>query len=97
LARELNRRTPRAHRNARASSVRNEVLESGVLALLLQRAHRSFAKARKLASAMELRDLSRWTAAQALALDELRRAEQEYAGYSVRAKALRGWAETVLT
>lgn len=97
LARELNRRTPRADRNARASSIRNEVLESGVLALLLQRANRSFATARKIASALGLRDLSRWTAAQALALDELRRAEQEYAGYSVRAKALRGWAETVLT
>jgi len=96
LARELNRKT-RADRSARAPSVRTEVLESGVLALLLQRAHRAFSTARKIASSLELRDLSRWTAAQALALDELRRAEQEFAGYAVRAKALRGWAETVLT
>ncbi len=80
-----------------AGSERARVLDSGVLAILLQRAHQHFTKARRLAGALGLCCLERWASAQAVAFRDLSRAESEYAGYAVRATALRVWAEEVLT
>lgn len=78
-------------------SERVRVLDSGILAVLLQRAHLHFAKARQLAEAMGLCGLERWTLAQTVAFHDLYQAESKYAGYAVRATALRLWAEEVLT
>lgn len=78
-------------------SERARVLDSGVLAVLLERAHQHFAKARRLAESLGLCCLERWASAQAVAFHDLCRAESEYAGYAVRATALRVWAEEVLT
>ncbi len=79
------------------SSVRREVLESGALVLLLQRAHHHLKAAAKLAKGLEIEELAQWAATQAAAFGELRRAEREYPGYAVRAKALRAWLHEVVT
>lgn len=81
----------------RKGSERGWVLDSGVLAVLLQRAYLHFAKAQRLAGSMGLCGLERWASAQTVAFHDLYQAESKYAGYAVRATALRVWAEEVLT
>lgn len=79
------------------ASTRVEVLESGVLPDLLQRALRNLVAAAKLARRAGLPELDEWAKAHALSFEELHRAELRYPGYAARAKELRGWAETILT
>jgi hypothetical protein len=78
-------------------SVHSEVLESGILARLLRRAHESFQNGHELAVALGLSRVAQWTSTQALALADLHRAEASFPGYAVRAAVLQAWAEEVLS
>ncbi len=77
-------------------SVHSEVLESGILAGLLRRAHESFRSGHELALGLGLSRVARWTATQSLALSDLHVAECSFPGYAVRAAVLQAWAEEVL-
>jgi hypothetical protein len=78
-------------------SVHSEVLESGILARLLRRAHESFQTGHELAIALGLGRVAQWTSTQGLALADLHRAEASFPGYAVRAAVLQAWAEEVLS
>ena len=65
--------------------------------VLLRRAHAAFAQAQKCAHELNLRGIATWSDAQAIALYDLARSEAECAGYAVRAKALRSWADLILS
>jgi|HubBroStandDraft_6_1064221.scaffolds.fasta_scaffold172875_2 hypothetical protein len=77
-------------------SVRQRVLDSGVLRQMLLRALRNMRAARRLASTLDARRLSGWAHAQEQRLETLVAAETRSPGYAVRAHALAAWAGEVL-
>jgi hypothetical protein len=77
-------------------SMRQRVLESGVLGRMLSRALRHMRAARRLAATLEARRLAAWALAQERKLDVLVDAETRSPGYAVRAHALSAWAGEVL-
>jgi hypothetical protein len=77
-------------------SVRQRVLDSGVLQQMLSRALRNMRAARRLAATLDARRLSAWALAQEQRLESLVAAETRSPGYAVRAHALAAWAGEVL-
>jgi hypothetical protein len=77
-------------------SVRQRVLESGVLEQMLTRALRHIRAARRLATTLEARRLAGWARSQEQRLEALVAAEARSPGYAVRAHALAAWAGEVL-
>jgi len=77
-------------------SVRQRVLESGVLQQMLARALRHMRAARRLAATLDAHRLSAWSRAQEQKLEALVAAEMRSPGYAVRAHALAAWAGEVL-
>lgn len=81
----------------RGAGVANRVLASGVLEAFVLRAQRNFEAATQLASILGMKQTAAWLTLQAMTMAEIRQAEADYAGYAARAKALRRWADRVLT
>ncbi|HEX3771303.1 MAG TPA: hypothetical protein VHV30_10580 [Polyangiaceae bacterium] len=77
-------------------SIRERVLQSGVLVAMLTRAWVHMRRARRRAAALGARRLATWAASQEEKLRALAAAEAANAGYAVRAKALAAWACEVL-
>jgi hypothetical protein len=78
------------------AAVRGLVLESGVLARMLDEARRHFRRARRLAAALGAQRLASWTIARESHMAELARCEARSPGYASRARALSVWARAVL-
>jgi hypothetical protein len=79
-----------------APGTRLQVLRSGVLRAMLQRAVYHMRVARRLASALGAPRLAAWTAERQGRFEACARAEATSAGYTVRAHALSAWAGEVL-
>jgi hypothetical protein len=77
-------------------SIRDRVLQSGVLEMMLTRGWMHMRRARRRAEALGARRLAGWAASQEKKLRALAAAEAASAGYAVRAKALAAWACEVL-
>jgi hypothetical protein len=77
-------------------SVRERVLDSGVLQQMLSRALRHMRAARRLAATLDAQRLSAWSRTQEQKLEALVDAETRSPGYAVRAHALAAWAGEVL-
>jgi hypothetical protein len=77
-------------------SIRSQVLQSGILGVLLSRAHVHMRRAQRRARALGAHRLAAWTATQESKLRSLAEAETRNAGYAVRARALAAWASEVL-
>jgi hypothetical protein len=77
-------------------SIRNQVLQSGILAVMLRRALKHMRGATRRAKALGAHRLASWADQQASRLEGLAAAEAKSAGYAVRAHALAAWASEVL-
>ncbi len=77
-------------------SIRTQVLQSGILAVMLARALKHMRSARRRASVLGAHRLGAWAGAQESRLTSLVSAETRSAGYAVRAHALAAWASEVL-
>lgn len=77
-------------------SIRNQVLQSGILAVMLRRALAHMRAAKRRARALGVHRLASWAEQQASRLDGLASAEAQSAGYAVRAHSLAAWANEVL-
>jgi hypothetical protein len=90
----------RGHASASSSrgreSIRNQVLQSGILAMMLRRALSHMRAAKRRARALGAHRLASWAEQQASRLDGLAAAEAQSAGYAVRAHSLAAWANEVL-
>lgn len=78
-------------------SIRNQVLQSGILAEMLKRLLIHMRAARRRAAALGAHRLASWAGGQESRLEDLAAAETKSAGYAVRAHALAAWASEVLT
>jgi hypothetical protein len=78
-------------------SIRNQVLQSGILAVMLKRSLAHMRAARRRARALGAHRLASWAGAQESRLASLAKAESKSAGYAVREHALAAWASEVLT
>jgi len=76
--------------------IRNQVLRSGILAVMLKRAWAHMRAARRRAMVLGARRLGAWAGEQETRLAALFAAESRSAGYAVRAHALAAWASEVL-
>ena len=76
--------------------IRSQVLQSGVLAIMLARALKHMRSARRRANVLGAHRLAAWAGAQESRLVGLVSAETRSAGYAVRAHALAAWANEVL-
>jgi hypothetical protein len=83
-------------RPTHATAVRSQVLQSGVLGMMLTRAAAHMRCARRRASVLCAHRLADWAAGQEGRLAGLAAAEERSAGYAVRAHALSAWASEVL-
>ena len=83
-------------RRAGQRAIRLEVLRSGILRTLLQRAAAHIRASRMRAAALGALRLASWAAARESRLHALVAAESRSAGYAVRAHALAAWAGEVL-
>jgi len=81
----------------RMESIRGQVLQSGILGVMLSRACVHMAKARRTASTLGARRLESWSNAEETRLRNLTASEVRSAGYAVRARALAAWAAEVLS
>jgi hypothetical protein len=88
--------TSSRERPTEGARMRLEVLQSGVLRLMLQRALWHMRSARRRAIALGARRLAAWSASRETRLEALVAAESRSAGYAVRAHALAAWAGEVL-
>jgi hypothetical protein len=79
-----------------SSRVRAQVLRSGVLVALLERALWRLRRVRRRATALGLTRLAAWAASRATRFEALVAAERASAGYAVRAHALAAWVDEVL-
>jgi hypothetical protein len=79
-----------------SSRIRGELLRSGVLGLLLERAVYHIRAARRRATALGAARLAAWAASREARFEGLVQAERRSAGYAVRAHALAAWAGEVL-
>jgi hypothetical protein len=77
-------------------SIRTQVLQSGILAVMLRRALAHMRAARRRALALRAHRLASWAGQQEARLEGLATAESRSAGYAVRAHALAAWANEVL-
>jgi hypothetical protein len=77
-------------------SIRAQVLQSGILAIMLARALWHMRAARRRATVLGTSQLAAWAGAQETRLASLVTAETRSAGYAVRAHALAAWASEVL-
>jgi hypothetical protein len=77
-------------------SIRTQVLQSGILAVMLRRALAHMRAARRRALALRAHRLASWAGQQETRLEGLAAAETRSAGYAVRAHALAAWANEVL-
>jgi hypothetical protein len=91
-------RPPPAPRDLRPEGgrVRAQVLRTGVLRTMLERAMHHVCIARRRATALGAQRLAAWAASRERSLQALVSAEGRSAGYAVRAHALAGWAGEVL-
>ncbi len=87
---------PSARSGLSDSQTRLQVLRSGVLRVMLERATAHMRAARLRASALGAARLAAWAAARESRLQALVQAETRSAGYAVRAHALAAWAGAVL-
>lgn len=78
-------------------SIRNQVLQSGILAVMLKRSLVHMRAARRRATALGAHRLASWAGAQESRLQVLAKAETKSAGYAVREHALAAWVSEVLT
>jgi hypothetical protein len=85
-----------ARRSDRPEPIRDRVLQSGVLGIMLTRAWIHMRRARRRAGALGASRLAAWAAGQEARLRSLAEAEIRSAGYAVRARALAAWACEVL-
>jgi hypothetical protein len=85
-----------ADRQTEGARLRAQVLRSGVLLGLLDRAVHHMSAARRRASALGAESLAAWAASRRERFETLRNAESASAGYAVRAHALSAWAGEVL-
>jgi hypothetical protein len=76
--------------------IRNQVLRSGILAVMLKRAWVHMRSARRLSTVLAVKRLASWAGDQETRLAALVAAESRSAGYAVRAHALSAWASEVL-
>ncbi|WP_437986255.1 hypothetical protein [Sorangium sp. So ce117] len=76
--------------------VRRMVLESGVLAAMLDGERRCFRAARRRAAVLGARRVAAWAEGKAAQAQELARCEAESPGFANRAHALNAWAKAVL-
>jgi hypothetical protein len=80
----------------RGVPLRKRVHRSGVLARLLREAQRCFSVGGDRANALRLHDVALWAKNRENYIDRLAEAEDEHAGYAVRAHALAPWVAEVL-
>jgi hypothetical protein len=85
-----------ADRHAEGSRLRAQVLRSGVLLGLIDRAVHHMGAARRRAAALGAERLAAWAGSRRERFETLRAAESANAGYAVRAHALSAWAGEVL-
>jgi hypothetical protein len=83
-------------RSDRPEPIRDRVLQSGLLGVILTRAWIHMRRARRRAGALGASKLAAWAASQEARLRSLAEAEIRNAGYAVRARALAAWACEVL-
>ncbi len=76
--------------------MRQQILHSGVLGVMLGRALLHMRAARRRASAVGAHRLAAWAGGREMRLEALVSAEARSAGYAVRAHALAAWAGEVL-
>jgi hypothetical protein len=76
--------------------IRNQVLQSGILAVMLGRAWQHMRAARRRAMALGATRLASWAREQETRLGSLVASESRSAGYAVRAHALAAWATEIL-
>jgi hypothetical protein len=76
--------------------VRRMVLDSGVLAAMLDGERRCFRAARRRAAALGARRVAAWAASREAQAQELAQCEAESPGFANRAHALNAWAKAVL-
>ncbi len=81
----------------RVGSIRAQVLQSGILGVMLSRACLHMKRARRWASTLGARRLASWAGAEETRLRNLAASEVRSAGYAVRARALAAWANEVLS
>ena len=77
-------------------SIRHQVLQSGILAVMLRRARAHMRAAKRRATVLGAHRLASWAGQQETRLAGLAAAETRSAGYAVRAHALAAWASEVL-
>lgn len=85
-----------ADRPTEGAGIRTQLLRSGVLQIMLERAVFHIRAARRRATILGATRLSAWAAARERRFEALARAEASSAGYTVRAHALSAWAGEVL-
>jgi hypothetical protein len=90
------RSSAKIERTERKDSIRSQVLESGILGVMLSRACIHMHRARRRAAALGAHRLAVWAHGQERRLQSLAAAEVQSAGYAVRARALAAWASEVL-
>jgi hypothetical protein len=77
--------------------LRNDILESGILARMLDRSARHFRAARKRAEALGARELAVWAGTKEAHSQSLAQFEKNNSGYAVRLHALSPWIAQVLS
>jgi hypothetical protein len=82
---------------AEQKQVREAVLDSGILARLLERSARHFRAVRKRAEALGVRELAGWALKKEEHAQQLTEQERRSSGYAVRLHALSPWASHVLS
>jgi lipase chaperone LimK len=83
--------------DTRGGPLRSQVLRSGVLLRLLQRARWHMRSAALRARTLGAWQLAHWASERADRLNTLANAESKSAGYAIRVHALSAWAAEVLT
>jgi hypothetical protein len=96
LMKGMNVPPPSGERLTNGGRMRAQVLQSGVLLVMLARARKHMRAARRRASALGAHRLAAWAAAFEKRLESLVAAEARSPGYAVRAHALAAWAGEVL-
>jgi hypothetical protein len=83
--------------SADIKAIRDEVLDSGILAQLLERSARHFRAVRKRAEALGVRELAGWALKKEEHAQQLAHQEKRSSGYAVRLHALSPWVSHVLS
>ena len=94
---ELARSALSGRRGGASRTVREMVLESGVLSRMLERSRRHFRAARKRSEVLGARGLSAWAKSKEQHAAMLAAHERQNAGYALRMHALTPWVAKVLS